>query len=294
MTVNEFLQRLLKSQDLTQQMVNDLSGYRKEVEEFLREQFGEEPTIRYGGSKAKGTMIKENYDLDIVCYFPRDCERDIKEIYEDVYKKLTEKYLVNPKTSALRIQKIGNDKVKVDYHVDVVPGRFVDDKKSDAFLYVSQGEGSRIKTNLETHIKFVSQSGCVDVIKISKLWRSRNNITLRTFLLELLVIECLKGSRSKDNLQYSFKNFLEYLRDNISDVRLEDPANTNNVVSANWSDGERQVISLKAKEALSIIEADSDDTDKWREIFKETTSDKYIGGSSVVITKDRLSKPWCT
>lgn len=293
MTVNEFMQKLLKSQELTQQMLNDLSAYRKEIEEFLREKFGEEPTIRYGGSKAKGTMIKESYDLDIVCYFPRDCERDIKDIYNDVHKKLSEKYLVNPKTSALRIQKLGDDKIKLDYHIDVVPGRFVDDKKQEAFLYVSQGEGSRIKTDLEKHVEFISKSGCVDIIKLGKLWRVRNNISLKTFLLELLVIECLKGSRSKDNLQRSFKEFLEYLRDSISDVRLEDPANTNNIVSDDWSDGDRQIISSKAKEALDAIKDDSDSSDKWTEVFKEPKADKFISSSSVVVTKERLSKPWC-
>ena len=275
MTVSEFLQKLLKSQELTQQMLDDISLYRKEVEEFLREKFDEEPTIRYGGSKAKGTMIKENYDLDIVCYFPRDCERDIKDIYNDVHKKLSEKYSVTPKTSALRIQKIGNNKEKLDYHIDVVPGRFVDDKKREAFLYIAQGEGSRIKTDLEKHIDVISKSGCVDVIRLGKLWRVRNNIGLRTFLLELLVIDCLKGSKSKDDLQRSVKQFLEYLRDSISEVRLEDPANTNNVVSDNWSDNERRIISSKAKEALDIVDSDANDLDKWREVFKEPKSDKY-------------------
>jgi len=293
MTVNEFLQKLLKSQALTQQMLDDLSSYRQEVEEFLREKFGEEPTIRYGGSKAKGTMIKENYDLDIVCYFPRECDRDIKDIYNDVHKKLSEKYFVTPKTSALRIQKVDNNKAKLDYHIDVVPGRFVDDKKREAFLYVAQREGSRIKTDLEKHIDVISKSGCVDLIRLGKLWRVRNNISLRTFLLELLVIDCLKGSRSKDDLQSSFKQFLEYLRDSISDVRLEDPANTNNVVSDNWSDGEREIISSKAKEALDIIDSEFDDPEKWREIFKEPKANKYIADSSIVVTGERLSKPWC-
>jgi len=293
MTVNEFLKKLLKSQALTQQMLGDLSSHRAEVEEVLREKFGTEPTIRYGGSKAKGTMIQEGYDLDVVCYFPRDCDRDIDEIYKDVQKKLSGKYSVTPKNSALRIQKLDTDNATLDYHIDVVPGRFIDDKKQDTFLYVSHGDVKRIKTNLDTHIKVISQSGCVDIIRVGKLWRARNSINLRTFLLELLIIKCLESYNAKDNLQSSFKKFLEYLRDSISDVRLEDPANTNNVVSDNWSDGERQIISSKAEEALNIVDSDSDDPDKWREIFREPKSDKYIGESSVVITKNQLSKPWC-
>jgi len=293
MTVNEFLEKLLKSQKLTQQMLDNLSGCRDEVELFLREKFGQEPTIIYGGSKAKGTMIKENYDLDLVCYFPHDCERNIEEIYKDVGDKLKEKYWVTPKTSALRIQKVGDDKTNIDYHIDVVPGRFINDKEQDTFLYVAYGGGSRKQTNLEKHREFISISGCVHIIKLGKLWKVRNHINLRTFLLELLVVKCLEGSTVKDDLQRSFKKILEYLRDNISNIKLEDPANTNNIVSENWSEAERAVISSKAKESLEIIDEDVDKPDKWREIFKEPKSDKHISASSIVITKERLSKPWC-
>ena len=44
-----------------------LQERRAEVEKVLRDHFEDcSPTIRYGGSKAKGTMIKEAYDLDII------------------------------------------------------------------------------------------------------------------------------------------------------------------------------------------------------------------------------------
>lgn len=292
MAVNDFLKDLLKSQTPTSEMLNALSKNREEVEAFLREKFGDDPTIRYAGSKAKGTMIKESYDLDIVCYFPRDCGREIEEIYKDVHKKLQEKYYIVPKTSALRVQKIADDKSQIDYHIDVMPGRFIDDKEQDAFLYQSQSKEKRIKTNLNTHIKFITESGCVDVIRLAKIWNIRNGINIKTFLLELLVIKCLSGSKTKSDLEKSFKKVLEYLRDDISNIRLEDPANTNNVVSDTWSETERNTIALRAKAALLAIDKEPDNIEVWRIIFKEASPAKAVAAGPNIIIKNP-SKPWC-
>lgn len=292
MTVNEFLQDLLKSQTPTSGMLDDLANSREEVEGFLREKFGDSPKIRYAGSKAKGTMIKENYDLDIVCYFPRDCGSEIEEIYKDVYKKLQEKYSITPKTTALRVQKIADDKSQIDYHIDVVPGRFVDEKEKDAFLYQTQGKVKWIKTNLDTHISFFKESGCVEVIKLAKIWNIRNNVNLKTFMLELLVVKCLSGSRTKSDLEVSFKKVLECLSNELLKIRLEDPANTNNVVSDNWSEPERNAIAMRAKFALDSINKDSDNIDVWRSVFKETAPAKAsVTGPSVIVKNP--SKPWC-
>ena len=291
MKVNEFLQDLLKSQTPTSGMLDDLTNNREEVEGFLREKFGDDPKIRYAGSKVKGTMIKENYDLDIICYFPRDCGSEIEEIYKDVHKKLQEKYSVTPKTTALRIQKIADDESQIDYHIDVVPGRFIDEKEQDAFLYQSQGKEKRIKTNLDTHIKFFKESGCVDIIKLVKIWNIRNNVNLKTFMLELLVVKCLSGSRSKSDLEISFKKVLECMSDEILKIRLEDPANTNNIVSDNCSEVEKNTIALRAKSALFSINKDPGNIDVWRSIFKEFSPAKAVATGPSVIVRNP-SKPW--
>lgn len=288
MAVNELLQSILKSQALDKTMLDDLSNHRQEVEENLRDKYGDEPTIRYGGSKAKGTMIKESYDLDIVCYFPRDCDMDIEEIYNDVHKKLSETYSIVPKTSALRIQK--KDEDNVDYHIDVVPGRFIDEKEQDTFLYVAKGKEERIKTNLDTHIKVITKSGCADIIKLGKLWKVRNKVNLRTFILELLVLKAMEDSKSKSDHKSSFVKLLEYLRDEISEVRLEDPANSNNVVSDNWTSAERSSLSAMASSSLSLIEKDEDDVDSWKKVFNETSPKAEYSPSTIIVKNP--SKPW--
>jgi len=63
MSTNEYLQKVLKSQKLENDELEALKKNRGEVEKVLRDKFGSGPTIRYGGSKAKGTMIRDSYDL---------------------------------------------------------------------------------------------------------------------------------------------------------------------------------------------------------------------------------------
>ena len=106
MTDNEYLQAVLKSQDLADDSaeLKALTARREDVEALLRRAFPDSsPTIRYGGSKAKGTLIKESYDLDIVCYFPHDdttAGDTLEDIYNNVAAALEKDYAVERKRSA--------------------------------------------------------------------------------------------------------------------------------------------------------------------------------------------------
>jgi hypothetical protein len=64
MTSNEYLPAVLKAQDLEDDSreLRDLRERRDEVEGRIREAFGDSPSIRYGGSQAKGTLNKDTYD----------------------------------------------------------------------------------------------------------------------------------------------------------------------------------------------------------------------------------------
>jgi tRNA nucleotidyltransferase (CCA-adding enzyme) len=58
---------------------------------LLRDEFGSTPTIKYGGSKAKGTMIQESYDLDVVCYHESVSDNTLESLYNKTSTKLSEK-----------------------------------------------------------------------------------------------------------------------------------------------------------------------------------------------------------
>src|SRR5580693_5415150 len=110
MTTNEYLNEVLESQKLADDSkeLKELQAHRADVEELLRSEFEDcAPTIRYGGSKAKGTLILAAYDLDIICYFPSDdteAGESLEDIFNNVKKALEGKYYVTPKTSSLRLK----------------------------------------------------------------------------------------------------------------------------------------------------------------------------------------------
>ncbi|MEK6583670.1 MAG: hypothetical protein AABY66_02335, partial [Nitrospirota bacterium] len=251
MTDNQYLESVIKTQCLSAEELKELEQHRLEIESLLREKIGSKPIIKYAGSKAKGTMIKENYDLDMVCYFLSDEGRTLKELYEYVKGILSAKYIVEPKASALRIKAQSNGS-KIDYHIDVVPGKFIDETQKDVFLYVSTAEKERLKTNIKKHIVYISESNYKDVIKIVKLWRTRNNLRIKTFVLEILVVETLNDEKGL-SLSEATICVLNNIYENIRSLKLVDPANSNNVLSDILSPSDKTLFSNKAKEALDII-----------------------------------------
>jgi hypothetical protein len=273
METKDFFDNLIASQKLEDAQLEQLRDHRAEVESVLRDAFGDDPKIRYAGSKAKGTMIAESYDLDIISYFPHETDKSLKEIREEVQAALSTKYIVEPKTTALRIKNLENE-VQTDYHIDVVPGRFIDETETDAFLHVYYGEKERMQTNIETHVAFIRDSGFQNTIKLMKLWKVRNDVPLKTFILEILVVRALKTATDTTDYATNINTVLMLLRDEIKTIRLEDPANSNNIVTNGMDDTAKELVALKAGEALGYLETNKDDEIAgWEAIFGGNDAD---------------------
>lgn len=297
MTPQEYLQAILKNQTLLENSdeLKALRDERKKVEELLSVSFQKSnPTIRYGGSMAKGTMIREYYDLDIICYFNNDNDlggKTLEEIYNNVKKTLETKYRVVTKTSALRLENKDPKQFGVYFHIDVTPGRYTDDKKNDAFLYQNSGKEKRLKTNLQIHIDLVKDSGLIDTIKLTKLWKIRNGLAIKTFALELLVIEALKKMNDAKGVDVCLKKLWEQLGGNIDNIKIEDPANpTGNDLSELFNSTTKSALSSSAQRALASIEKED-----WVNIFGEVDSgDKAskIQAINVISRSSNSPKPW--
>lgn len=252
MTDNEYLLKLLESQQLEDgcDELKALDDERDKVEGLLKDAFPDSnPNFTHGGSRAKGTMIREDYDLDEVSYFDNDDTgpgETLEEIYENVAAMLEDEYQVERKRSALRLK----SKKGKDLKVDIVPGRYVSDVGTDVFIHQNEGDKERLKTNLETHIAHVRDSGCTDAIQLGKLWRTRNGILIRTFPLELLIIETLTDN-NLGTLQDRFERVLTAFRDDIDELFIEDPANpTGNDLSFALSDELRRTLAEVARDTL--------------------------------------------
>jgi hypothetical protein len=291
MTPHEYLEKILEAQTLAEDSreLKALRARRDEVETRLRDAFGSSPTIRYGGSHAKGTLVRDSYDLDVVCYFPREDDgagATLEEIYNRVKEVLSHDYDVEPKGSALRVKGLDG----VDFHVDVVPGRFIDEDSYDVFLYRSSGDKCRLKTNIETHIEHVRDSGVTDAIRLMKVWRTRHGLQLKTFVVELIVIDSLAGSTA--TLDKQLRKVLERLRDDADSVAVKDPANGGNDLSDAWNASVRASASAIAGSTLTTIGAFG-----WEAVFGKLpeTDPAAVSDSLHRIARASIapSKPWC-
>jgi hypothetical protein len=299
MTDNEYLTELLASQALSDDSyeMKELTNHRKDVEGILRDKFaGAAPTIRYGGSKAKGTLNRESYDLDVVFYVPNDNNAagdTLKDIYNNVKNELSKYYDVQLKTSAIRLRSKAAESFGRDFHIDVVPGRFTDDKKSDCFLCQSGGDKERLKTNLDVHIVHIRDSGVVDAIRIFKLLRCRKALRVRQFVLELLVVDLLKAKK-KAALENQLKHVLQVIAGSEEPIKVEDPANpSGNDLTDLLSDGIWQELRGVARSVLDTVGQSG-----WQAMFGKIATgskDARIARATVLAGVTAYpTKPWCS
>ena len=296
MNINEYLQAILAAQDLKEDSaeLKELQSEGAKVEKLIRNRFGSAPIIRYGGSKAKGTLIKEAYDLDIVCYLPFDSDAagdTLEDIYRNVRDCLAESYYVEEKTSSLRLKAKDPKDYKRDFHIDVVPGRFTDEKNADGFIYQKSAEKGRLKTNLDVHIEHIKDSGVLDAIRLLKLWKTRKALTIKQFVFDLLLIDLLEGMKSK-SLADQLTHVWTKIKESSDPIGVEDPANPSGndlsaVVKQAWPE-----LSAAASSTLESIKNSG-----WEEIFgalgkssSVTIAEKaYRAATSVAVP----NKPWC-
>jgi hypothetical protein len=293
MNSNTYLKKILSQQTFqaNSEELNELQIYRQDIGKLLRSEFSSaKPSIVWAGSKAKNTMILESYDGDIVCYFPRDEDgagETLRQIYQSVKQVLQGEYFVEEKTSALRIKRKGSE--NADLHIDIVPGRYIDDTKTDVFLYRNTHSEERLKTNLQTHIDHIRDSGFTDAIRLMKLWKVRNSLdSAKTFVLELLVVKLLEGQQSA-TLSTQLEHVLTEFRDNYESLTVEDPANSNNNLQSTLDEC-RSMLSIVAKNTLWQIENNS-----WESVFGEIEEERQDQADALqfaVASVNTPTRPW--
>jgi hypothetical protein len=199
--------------------------------------------VSYSGSYAKDTAITLASDLDLFISLVSNCNGTLRELYESLYSFLNQKRL-NPRRQNVSIR-IVYDAAKVD----LVPGRRQDNYSSDHSLYRRKAD-TWTKTNVEKHVSVVAGSGRLNEIRASKVWRDLHRLEFPSLYLELMVIRALQG-RAAGQLATNCWTALEYFRDHITSARIEDPANSNNILSDDLTDGEKRAVAMVAKDSLS-------------------------------------------
>lgn len=252
MSNDAYLRGLLGQQDLTQEQLDSLRALRAKIEGQIRA-LPKLKRVYYGGSFGKHTMIREQFDLDIVAYWPSDCGYPLKDIYAAVGKVLRDNWTyVTPKTVAWELPFQGG------FHIDLVPGRALDGTFRYANLH-RRDTGASLQTSIKVHIDTVSHSGRREAIRLMKLWRVRKRVPFKKSLaLELMTIEGCKGIPTAELEKQLLAAFC-HIHDNILTAKVVDPANSNNVISEEMTYGEKLAVQAAAKAAI--------DAQFWNQVF---------------------------
>jgi hypothetical protein len=301
MTPDQYLDKILKAQTFADDAaeLKEIRHRRKDIEATLRKHFPESVlSIRWGGSMAKGTMIRESYDGDLTCYFNEDetgAGSTLEEIYNSVAAALSKDYEVERKTSALRVKDRSTKTSKgfaVDLHIDVVPGRYTDDDKDDVYIHQEAGNKARLKTNLQVHIDHIKDSGVIDAIRLTKLWNCQNGIRAKTFVLELLILKLLTKKKSL-GLSEQLKHVWTQFRDHADELAVEDPANPAGNDLKPALDAVRASLASVAGTTLSAI-----DRSGWESVFgkiqeEEAAEDRKAALRAAAAHVATPTRPWC-
>ncbi|HZQ43510.1 MAG TPA: hypothetical protein VFA99_09675 [Acidobacteriaceae bacterium] len=204
------------------------------------------------GSYSKGTCNSSGTDMDFFISLEPETIESLEEIHNRLFNKLSGKgYSPKRQNVSINVNVSGQS-------VDLVPGKLQDRLASDHSLYRRRAN-TWTKTNVQTHITHVRNSGRLSEIRIIKLWRNQKGLDFPSFYLELSVMRALAGSPSASIATNVWK-VLEFLRDSFISARIVDPANTNNVISDDLTTLEKQRISAAARVALTA--------QNWEEIVR--------------------------
>jgi hypothetical protein len=198
--------------------------------------------IQCTGSYAKGTNIVGTTDLDLLISLRPMTPFSVQQIYERLATYL--------KARGYSIRK-QNVSIGVNYKnvsIDLVPGRKQPGSTYDHTLWRRKAR-KWTKTNVHRHVLLVKQSGRLDEIRAIKIWRKLHSLEFPSFYLELSVIKALMG-RTRFRIASNLSTVFEYLAHDFVNATILDPSNSNNKISDELTDEEKQVIAHAAHLAL--------------------------------------------
>ncbi len=198
--------------------------------------------IHFCGSYAKGTRVKGGTDIDLLVSLGPRTPLDADKLYD--------RFFVFMKDRGLKPVR-QNVSIGLQHHglqVDLIPARQEWGGSNDHRIF--ETEHRRVtRTNFDTHLKVVQESGFIGEVRLLKIWRTLRSLRLPSFVLEMAVIDALR-SRPNQGLAANLEVVLQYLKDVLPGAPIRDPANFDNRVSDDLSRHEKIAIADAATESL--------------------------------------------
>jgi hypothetical protein len=311
---NKHLENVLESHKMSH--VDDLlTKYKKKrekVKDALADKFKDEIATRAinSGSYAKHDAINIKYDLDVCQPFKRNSFETLEGMADAVFNYFNDEFedddLVKYKTRKQRVSTgitfvVDGDEIQMD----IVPGReLTEDDYSETNrlnLYVRPKlleEASSTQTNIQKHIDLIKGKDQErKVIRLLKIWKvNKSKDRVKSFLVELITLRAFDNCLDIPTDQWGkLKMVMAYIRDNIKTIRLEDSANSNNVVSDTMTDSEKNNFSCDMEFMLNHIEENSDNLKIYFSINEEfdTSDDDKKSAALDIARSGVIQKPWC-
>lgn len=200
--------------------------------------------LEYSGSYAKETGVHGMSDVDIFISLKADTAETLKELYERLF------LLAQKEGWAPRRQNVSVGINVNGIRADLVPAKVQSGYQNYHSLYRSK-QDTWIQTNVKLHIDTVRASGRQREIRAVKTWRTLHGLDFPSLYLELFTIQALAG-RSKADLAANVLTALSTIGSSLVSTRIEDPSNTNNLISDDLTREEKALVARAA--AASAVE----------------------------------------
>ncbi|TRZ50848.1 MAG: nucleotidyltransferase [Dehalococcoidia bacterium] len=316
MTTEEFFKTLASKIELTQSEADRIAKKHNWLRDKLRGKLSVEDDF-LTGSYARNTMIRpkdnEKFDVDFFLAFNKKDygESELADLLKTVKVALDE-----IKSEDSDIEKIDDKQrrsigviYKDNFQIDVVPA--VQIEKDRLYKIFDKRTQAAVNSNPKLHGKNLTDANdatalgsvkrLVPIVKMLKSWKQAKCDYLKSFHLELLVVETLKS----DEITSFSAGLAKFFNNMDLQSSLTDPANPENVIDAYLDeDGTRDdLVSLIATEKEIANEAirfekNGDDDGaiaKWKKIFEKSDGDKsgsYNFQPSGPTIIRNPSKPW--
>lgn len=275
-------------------LVQKFKDRRTEIKEALEENYTSKIySPLNSGSFGKHTAINIKFDLDIVVPFERNSFDTIKNMFDDVYDFLNEKYQMTG-LAVVRKQKVSigiifyADKDGDQISIDVVPGReitqdtYLDNR--DLNIYFNDNawgfdKGTYTKTNIQSQIDTIkSKDSERKIIRLLKIWKHSNSESYKSFLMELLTLKAFNKTTISGNLWSKLEGVLTYIKDNVTkdEFTLKDPGNSSNDLMKTLSSWDRQNLANKMQSIIDRITENSENVKTYFPVNKKFDDTKEV------------------
>lgn len=195
-------------------------------------------SLQYSGSYAKETGVHGISDVDVFISLKAETPGTLKDLYNGLCSFAQEQGW------APREQNVSVGVTIDGTRGDLVPGRVQPRFQNYHSLYRRKVD-SWTQTNVSLHVKTVRDSNRVREIRAVKIWRFLRGLDFPSLYLELFTIQALSG-RSRQTLADNVLHTLRTIGTSLSSTRVDDPANSNNVLSDDLTTTEKERIASLA------------------------------------------------